>query len=71
MTTNLRRRIARIEAADAAAKPISHEIIPVKQLDPAERARLRAFLEQYVTDVEDLNQEQEDEGSAEESDDGE
>lgn len=45
--------------------PISTEIIPVKQLEPEDRAKLRAFLEQHVTDVEDLNEEAEDGESAE------
>lgn len=37
--------------------PISTEFIPVKTLEPRDRARLRAFLEANVTDVEDENEE--------------
>lgn len=47
------------------AGEIDHKVIPVKQLEPEDRAKLRAFLEQHVTDVEDLNEEAEDGESAE------
>lgn len=41
------------------------EVLPVKQLEPEDRAKLRAFLERQVTDVEDMNEEAEDGESAE------
>jgi len=44
----------------AAIEMRSQHVIDARQLDPEERAKLRAFLESNVTDVEDMNEETDD-----------
>jgi len=49
------RDVKATELSGVDGGPISNEFIPAKTLDHDERARLRAFLEQRVTDVVDQN----------------
>lgn len=44
------------ELSGPGGRPIALEHLPSKQLEVGERAKLRAFLEGQVTDVEDLNE---------------
>lgn len=61
------------EVSGPNGAPISTEIIPVKTLEPEDRAKLRAFLEQTVTDVVDQNEQGDTDGEdeADESERGE